>query len=223
MQIETFSALQGVDPATIGNYLCAVIDVIRASTTILCLMEHGAEEIQVVATVEEALALKLRGYTPIGERGNLPLPGFTDNSPYLVSQHDWRSRRVVLTTSNGTRALVAVRDARQIVVAAFRNLEAVARRLRADPGPIGLVPIGSLGHPSYEDEACADALRRRLLGERVDFEAIRRKIFHDRAAQIERKGCQFRHDIELALTLDATAIIPVLAPGLVLRPTSFPR
>jgi 2-phosphosulfolactate phosphatase len=106
VQAVRLSALRGIESLPLQEYACAVIDVLRASTTILCLFEHGASNVRVLGSVDAALALKAEGYTVMGERGDTPLPGFdADNSPHQAASHDWRGRRVAITTSNGTRAV----------------------------------------------------------------------------------------------------------------------
>ena len=220
MRVEVFSALCGLDAIPIHEYVCVVIDVLRASTTVLCLMEHGAQYVRIVATVEEALALKPEGYVLVGERGDEPVPGFDyDNSPFAVSQASWQGKKVALTTTNGTRALMAARNGREVLVGGFRNVDTVAAYLRKRDRPVALLPAGHLGTPTVEDELCAQALQARIGGQPVDYRAIAREVWAEQAATLRRRGERYRGDIELALAPNATSIIPVLARGLVLTRT----
>ena len=222
MHIVTLSALRGIEEVPLQDYAVAVIDVLRASTTILCLMEHGAREVRLLGSLEEALPLRAQGYALVGERGDTPLPGFeADNSPHYVAGRSWAGRRVAITTSNGTRALLAVRRAASVCVAGFRNLSAVADYALSLERSLALVPIGSGGSPRLEDELCAEALRRRLSGEDTDFADMRRRILAERAEEMRRKP-GYAQDAEHALTMDATRIVPVLRPGLVLGPVLVP-
>jgi 2-phosphosulfolactate phosphatase len=219
MDVTIFSALKGISQAAIPRTVWVVIDVLRASTTILCLMEKGVKKIRIVGTIEEALTMKAEGYTPIGERGDEPLPGFEfDNSPYAVLQNDWREKKVVLTTTNGTRALVAVKEGYQVLVAGFRNIDAVAATLNTVGYPAAIVPIGDLGSPRLEDELCAHALQDRIAGKPVDWKAIKEQVSEERRAKIQVKGWMYAEDIELALTPNACSIVPILAPGMTLVP-----
>lgn len=218
MRIEIFSALQGLNKHAIHECVCVVIDVLRASSTILCLMENGAEEVKVVGSVEEALELKPQGYILVGERGDQALEGFNfDNSPYAVSQHKWQGKKVLITTTNGTRALVAVKHGYRVVVAGFRNLDAVAEYTKKPLRPVAIIPIGNMDEPRVEDERCAQALRSRILGETIDWEEIRQEILSKREDTIKRKGEMYKRDVELSLTLNTTRIIPVLDTGIVLH------
>ncbi len=88
---------------------CVVIDVIRATSTIVTALAHGAG-VQAVASLEEAFALKAKypGAVLAGERGGQAVPGFDlGNSPEDFTSERVQGRRVILTTTNGTQALAA--------------------------------------------------------------------------------------------------------------------
>lgn len=218
MQIEILSALQGIDDIQISKFVCVVIDVLRASSTILCLMEHGAEKVKVVKTVDAALALKSKGYVLVGERDDTVLEGFEfDNSPFMVAQHNWEGKKVVVTTTNGTRALVAVKDAHQVVVAGFRNIDAVAVYVRWYSQPVAIIPIGDMGAPRLEDEKCAEMLHARIIGEAFDWNTTKEEILLEKEAKIRRKGESYGRDVEFSLALNTTRIVPVMGEELVLH------
>jgi len=219
-EIAIYSALAGIEKINPRDTICVVIDVLRASTTILCLMENGLEYVQVVSTVDEALRLKMPNVVLIGERGDEPLEGFEfDNSPYLISQQNWDGKKAVLTTTNGTRAIAAVQDCKQVVIAGFRNIDSVVGYIQNNTGSVAIVPIGNKGHPRLEDDLCAEAMHERLLGLPVDWEDIRKSIWDERSPKFDSRGKFYKKDIELALTINATSIIPVLETGLILRKT----
>lgn len=218
MHIEILSALQGIDDIQISKFVCVVIDVLRASSTILCLMEYGAEKVKVVKTVNAALALKPKGYVLVGERGDTVLEGFEfDSSPFMVAQHKWEGKKVVVTTTNGTRALVAARGAHEVVVAGFRNIDAVAGYVRGGSRPVAIIPIGDMGTPRLEDEKCAEMLRARIVAEAFDWNTTREAILLDREAKIRRKGKIYGRDVEFSLALNTTRIVPVMDAELVLH------
>jgi 2-phosphosulfolactate phosphatase len=218
MNVTIFSAMVGIEHVPIQDYTWVVIDVLRASTTILCLMENGIEQVKIVGSVEEALELKQQGYIPVGERGDEPLVGFEyDNSPYAVFLKDWRKKRVALTTTNGTRALVAVKDGHKVIVAGFRNLDAVAACLNKLGNPVAIIPIGDQGNSRIEDELCAQALYDRILGKTVDWDDIKAQVVEERKTKIQAKGWAYAQDIELALTPNTTSIIPFLAKDMTLE------
>ncbi len=145
--------------------VCAVIDVIRATTTIVTSLAHGAEGVQPVAEVERAFELKAQNPEALlaGERGGQPLPGFDlGNSPIDYTEERVKGKRVILTTTNGTQALAACRGVRAVVTAAFVNLNAVAERLKELGPPWIIVCAGFEGHYGNDDAMVAGALAEAL-------------------------------------------------------------
>ncbi|MBA3823846.1 MAG: 2-phosphosulfolactate phosphatase [Ktedonobacterales bacterium] len=117
--------------ATLPYAACAVIDVVRATTTLTVLGEGGATRILVTADI--ALARRLHSTRPLalltGEVGGLAPTGFDfGNSPSALGQHIVRGREIILATTNGTRAMVMAQShgAANIYAASLRNAGAVA-------------------------------------------------------------------------------------------------
>jgi 2-phosphosulfolactate phosphatase len=106
-----------------------------------------------------------------GERGGLTISGFDlGNSPDEYSSSRVGGRRVVFTTTNGTRALIRARQARRVLVAALANVGAVAKVLRAESGAVHIVCAGTDGAVTLEDVLCAGAIARRLIGSGPEFD-----------------------------------------------------
>jgi 2-phosphosulfolactate phosphatase len=142
-----------------------VIDVLRATTTIIEALSAGAASVVPCLTIEDARA-RLTQFGPDnavlgGERGGRPIAGFDlGNSPAEYTTARLRGRTVVLTTTNGTKTLVHCRSAKEILVAAFVNLSAVTDRLlRAVPSlAINIVCAGTDGVITREDVLVAGAI-----------------------------------------------------------------
>ena len=152
--------------ATAGG-IAVVIDVLRASTTIATALAHGATGVRPVADLAEARALGARlgpGTLLGGERGGVRIGGFDlGNSPREYTPQRVAGKTIVITTTNGTAALHACRDAREILVGAIVNRAAVAdalRRLATVGGrdDVHLVCAGTDGLVSAEDVLAAGAL-----------------------------------------------------------------
>jgi len=144
---------------------CAVIDVIRATSTIVTALARGANGVQPVANVAEAQLLKEQNRDVLlaGERGGKPLPGFDlGNSPHEFTTERVKERRIILTTTNGTQALAACHGARAIVTASLLNLDAVAVRLRELGPPWLIVCAGYEGQFGLDDAIVAGALAEAL-------------------------------------------------------------
>lgn len=218
MEARIYSAMEGIDEIDIKQHVFVVMDILRASNTIICLMEKGATEVKVVGEVDEAYALKERGYSLVGERLGKIIPGFDfDNSPYRISQHDWSGKKVVLTTTNGTRALVAVQDGFRVVIGGFRNIDAVCHYVKGLDRPIALTPTGDRGKPMLEDELCAEAMLKRLRNQPVDWQQMKKAILEKAEGNVGSMGETYRKDALLSVSPNETDIVPVLCSGLVLQ------
>lgn len=111
-----------------------VVDVLRASTSIVTLLERGVPAVIPAAGVEEARALRERlpGHILCGEQGGLPPPGFDyGNSPVEFAAASLDRRPAILATANGTRILNDLADAPAVLVGALVNREAASRALLA--------------------------------------------------------------------------------------------
>ncbi len=150
-------------PGRLAGGLAVVIDVLRATTTIVHALAAGAACVRPCGEVEEAreLAGQMRVGRALlgGERGGVPLPGFDlGNSPREYTAKVCKGNTIILTTTNGTRALLRAADADRVVVAAFVNYSAVCEQLRQDVRPVHIVCAGTEGEVSLEDTLLAGAL-----------------------------------------------------------------
>lgn len=116
--------------ATGAPHLCIVIDVLRATTTLTTLIEHGAVGAIVTADLAHAFALKRLDHDAllIGEDEGLPPAGFDlGNSPSDLSRFPVAGRHAICRTSNGTAALQAVAREPVVLLGCLRNATAVSR------------------------------------------------------------------------------------------------
>ncbi|TDA68546.1 MAG: 2-phosphosulfolactate phosphatase [Clostridia bacterium] len=139
--------------------IAVVIDVLRATSTMVTALANGCPAIIPAADPDEARALAVAGgYLLGGERGGLPLPGFDlGNSPREYTPKTVAGRKVVLTTTNGTRALLLAASP-VVLVASFLNLPAAAGWLARRKGDVLISCAGTDGGFSLEDFACAGML-----------------------------------------------------------------
>ncbi len=150
-----------------------VIDVLRATTTIAWALENGADSVQVFADVDElkneAKSFIEKDKILLGERGGKKLDGFDlGNSPLGVSAENVRGKRVFMSTTNGTRSLHRVREAKSLYTMALQNRRAIAERLIIDnPKEVWIIGSGWEGSYSLEDSLAAGALAS-LLIDRLD-------------------------------------------------------
>jgi len=152
-------------PGAAAGGIAVVIDVLRASTTIVTSLARGATAVLPRRSIEEALAAAAErpGAVLGGERGGLKIAGFDlGNSPLEYSADRVAGRAVVITTTNGTAALAACHQAADVLVGAIVNRAAVAataRRLAAERGcDVHLVCAGTDGEVTAEDLLAAGAI-----------------------------------------------------------------
>ena len=147
-----------------------VIDVIRATSTICQALASGYERVLCTAEIEEARALRaeLDGAILGGERGNVVIPGFDlGNSPREYVEPI--ARELILTTTNGTRAIVAA-AARcdRVFVASLRNLDSVVYAVRKAGEDAVVVCAGVQGTLALDDAYVAGRIVAALDWERSD-------------------------------------------------------
>src|SRR5947208_1029251 len=150
-------------PGRLAGGVAVVVDVLRATTTIVHALAAGCVSVRPCAEVDEARALAdslpagkvLLG----GERDGKPLPGFDlSNSPRECTPAVCRGRTLVLTTTNGSRALLRAAAAERVLVAAFVNFSAVCEQLRLDRRPVHVVCAGDGGSVALEDALLAGGI-----------------------------------------------------------------
>ena len=150
-----------VEPQDLADRAVVVIDVLRATTTIIHALAAGAKEVIPLLEVEEArqLAAKMPGQTVLGgERGGKQIEGFQlGNSPLEYTPAAVGGKTLIFTTTNGTRAMLRCKLARRVLVASFVNFSAVCREL-AEEEQIELVCAGTDGHVTREDTLLAGAI-----------------------------------------------------------------
>ena len=164
-----------------------VVDVLRATSTIAQALASGYQRVICCSEVEEAHALRAKdGGVLAGERKCVLIPGFDlGNSPREFL--DPRAETVILTTTNGTRALVTAASRSEIVFAgSLLNLGAVVSAARASGESVAILCAGVLGELALDDAYCAGRIAR-APGRRADGRR-RRRDAHRRSFADPRDG-----------------------------------
>ena len=163
MRIDVHFGVGGLGPADFNGRVVAVIDVLRASTSIAAALANGARTVIPLESSEEVITRAKafeRGEVKLaGERKMLPVPGFDfGNSPREFTREAVEGKTVLMSTTNGTAAVIAVQGARDVVIASYVNFSAVLTMLRAalrGGTDIAIVCAGRDKQFSLEDAACA--------------------------------------------------------------------
>jgi 2-phosphosulfolactate phosphatase len=144
----------------LGETTCVVFDILRATTSMITALAHGAAEIHPVRTIEEALELRKQMPDAVlgGERNGERIEGFdVGNSPFEYTT--LAGRRIISTTTNGTVALRACDRARRVLVGALLNLGALRDEIaRSHPERVLLVCAGTFEAFALEDAVAAGLL-----------------------------------------------------------------
>lgn len=196
----------------LSGSVCVVLDILRATSSIVTMFARGAEEVIVAASIEDARRLAAKGDDLLlcGEQGGLPPPDFHyGNSPRQFASLSLDGQRVVLATSNGTRALVLAADsgASSVLVGSLLNLNAVASAslqaaIRGGHN-IWLVCAGERYGTAFslEDAYGAGALAERIVRLHKRLEDTPRLAFGDGAVAARRLAQSFHGRAKAALRL----------------------
>jgi 2-phosphosulfolactate phosphatase len=172
MRLDVCFTPGGLSAAEVQGRTVFVIDILRATTSICVALSHGAKAIIPVGSTEEALRLaQTIGSANVllaGEKQCVRIPGFhLGNSPLEMTEAAVRGKTIIVTTSNGTRALLACQGAAAIYPAAAVNLTVAAERAREaldGDQDILIVCAGRDGTFSLDDAYCAGRLVSAILG-----------------------------------------------------------
>jgi len=163
------SGVKGVAEASKDSDMIIVIDVLRASTTIITAIENGALSVLPTLTVNEAkdLAKRTPGSILAGERKGFRIPGFRlGNSPLEFTPRVVREKNIVLTTTNCTRILDRCKHlplGMKVTIGALVNAWAIAnvsrKLLNRGNGKISIIEAGTKGRKCQDDQICAQVLQ----------------------------------------------------------------
>ena len=216
-----------------------VVDVLRATSSIICALNGGA--IKVVPTVDagDAVALSQRlGARECvlgGERGGIKINGFDlGNSPKEYLSRTVKNKTVIVSTTNGTGALHCVRSADKILLGSMINRTAAAKAAAADGNDILIVCAGTEKQPSADDlltaGAIIDAVRMYAdvrEGELTDIAMLCESLYNnwkeDRFDIKKTFHCSrllamgFDEDVEFCFTPDSTDTVPVYRDGVIIK------
>lgn len=214
-----------------GEYeIIVVIDVLRATSAICAAFENGIKSIIPVATIEEAQAYKDKGYLVGAERKGQIVEGFDfGNSPYSYMKEEFKGKEVVLSTTNGTKALSIASDAPTVVVGSLLNLDALCQWLEEQDQNILCLCSGWQDKFNLEDTICAGAICDYLIntGKFTSDEdsSIASKYLYlsawvnplgylkSSSHRRRLKNLDLNDDIKYCLTPNQTNVIPILRDG----------
>ena len=233
MKLDVVFTPSGITPSEVQGRTVFVIDILRATTAMCAALYHGAKAMIPVAATEEALRLaQTIGSDDVllaGEQNCVRIPGFQlGNSPLEMTEPVVRNKTIIVTTTNGTKALLACQGAGGVYPACAANLTLASEKARealVRDRDILIVCAGRDGSFSLEDAYCAGRLAVAALGGRrprrglndaalASLDLVRRYGDHwERPLSYSRAGREliklgFREDLLDASRLDAYPVLP---------------
>ncbi|MDA0940019.1 MAG: 2-phosphosulfolactate phosphatase [Bacteroidetes bacterium] len=214
--------------------LVVVLDVLRATSAICTAMEYGLKEIIPVASVEEARKLQSEGYLAAAERGGQIVEGFDmGNSPFSYMEPALKGKSVVLTTTNGTKAINMAKDKETVVIGSLNNLDALCHWLIRQRRDILVLGSGWKDKFNLEDTICAGAIADKCLksgrffadedstvAAKFIYRSARDNMFAFLKASSHRRRLRklnLNEDVKYCLTPNNCSAIPVLENGSLVR------
>ena len=226
-----------ISPATYHLYalkeseqVVVIIDILRATTTICMAFEHGAKSIIPVKTLEEAGVLRGKGYLLAAERNGEAVEGFDlGNSPQDYSREKIHNKTVVLTTTNGTRALTMAAHCKEVLIGSFLNMEVLVHYLKEKDQDVqlfcagwkdkfnledilfaGAMAFALKDHFLIEDDATLAAMDLYLTAEK------NMKEYLQKSSHVKRfKTLHVESDLDVCLKINYTQKIPKYQGGII--------
>ena len=213
-----------------------VIDVLRASSTIITALTNGAKEIVPVGTIEFAVKVSggiFGGQTLLGgERNTKKIEGFAlGNSPSEYTKEIVSGKSIVFYSTNGSRAVVKAKYSANLYVCSFNNLKALANHLNKLNEDVIILCSGNNNFFSLEDSVCAGMLINELTSGNVRIELTDSsnsalalfKVFGKNILKILSESDHgkllndngFKDDLKICAELNSTNVIPFYAGNVI--------
>ena len=232
MKLDVYFSPAQVDEMQLRDKNVIVIDVLRASTTIVTALNNGAREIIPVGSIESAVKVSgnlfgdvvLRG----GERNGKIITGFNlGNSPSEYTEEAVKGKSIIFCTTNGSSAMVKAKYAKRMAVAGFINISLAAEFIRTAGEDFSIVCAGKQQLFCIEDAICAGMIVKILaedaavpveLGDAAVAAQILYKTMGKNLLKMV-KSCDhgkylveigFENDLKTCVDVDAIPVLPLL-------------
>lgn len=210
--------------------IVVVIDVLRATSAICSAFNNGVQAVIPVASIEEAKAYQQKGYLVGAERQGEIVEGFDfGNSPYSYMKEELKGQEVVLSTTNGTKAIDTAKDADILVIGALTNLSTLVEWLKNQKKDIVCLCSGWKDKFNLEDTICGGAIVDELtntglftsdedstVAAKYMYRSAKDNYFGFLKSSSHRrrlKKLNLNKDILYCLTPNQTPVIPILKDG----------
>ena len=168
MKIDLFLSRAEIQPNTIKRRVAIIVDVLRASTSIITALTNGCQGVIPVAEVEEARKLA-KAYPAesvllAGERNEMPISGFDlSNSPLDYTAERVNNKRIIFTSSNGSKLFSYAHDADITVVGGFINITILSNYIVNCDLDVAILCAGKNGYFALEDAVCGGMIIEKIV------------------------------------------------------------
>lgn len=214
--------------------IVVVIDVLRATSAICTAIDQGVQRIIPVSTVQEARSYQQQGYLAGAEREGKIVEGFEfGNSPFSFMGEAVKNKTIVLTTTNGTKAINLASDSAIVVIGSLLNLDALSNWLIEQHEDTLVLGSGWQNKFNLEDTVCAGAIADQLIesgkfiadedstvAAKYIYRSAKQNIFgYLRASSHRRrlKRLNLNEDVKYCLTPNQINTIPILRNGEIVK------
>lgn len=145
--------------------IVVVVDILRATSSMTTALANGVKSIIAVASIEECLEYKHKGYIAAAERDGKTAEHFDlGNSPFSYMDPSFKGKTIVVTTTNGTQAITLSKAAHQVMIGSFLNKTAMVNYLAKQDRDVLVLCSGWRGSFNLEDTLFAGSLVSGLEG-----------------------------------------------------------
>ncbi|MGZ3373955.1 MAG: 2-phosphosulfolactate phosphatase [Gemmatimonadaceae bacterium] len=232
MRLDVFFTPNQVKPIETAGRLVVIVDVLRASTTVATALGNGARTVIPVEGADEVInRSKEFARSQIllaGEQKMYPIAGFDiGNSPQAFTPAMVEGKTILITTTNGTKTLLGVQNARDIVIASYVNFTAALALMKvaaSSKTDIAIICAGEEGGFTLEDAACAGRYVR-AIPKRADIKTndaaaasvVIEKKYGDNIAKVFKESAHgqalasagFGDDLAAAAEVDSYPVVPI--------------
>lgn len=236
MKLSVYAIPDNVADKELKDKTVVIIDLFRATSTMLAALANGCKEIVPSGEIEEVINMSKNyekdSYLLCGERNTQAIEGFhLSNSPLEYTADKVSGKTLLMTTTNGTQAFKRVADAAEVLICSLTNVDAVAEYIADHQNDVIFVCAGTGGKFTTEDVITSGAVIYRLADKVEDMElgdlAVVSKILYENYADnlhgLLKYSKHYRklmdtgleQDIDYCLTLNAAPVIGIYKDGIV--------
>lgn len=234
--LDVFFSSQSFQEEELRNKTVVVIDVLRATSTMVTALMNGAKAIIPVGDMGEASKIAQNvdsdNYMLCGEKDGVKIEGYDlGNSPLEYTKDSIEGKTLIFNTTNGTKAIKKSMASSTIYISSFLNLSATVDALREEDRDVVLVCAGWKGRLAFEDTLLAGCIIHNLNGGKLSPGArdgakvafgLYEKFGDDIKAVIHQSNHAARlksligdEDIDYSCQIDISNELPILKEGMI--------